>query len=123
MDLKPEAFGIPEVTELPLHAEHARRLAAVLDSPAEPQEGDTLPALWHWAFGTPTERTRALGPDGHPLIPPGGPSQGLPRRMWAGGRVRILGGLTLLRFSEGAKSIDDEQFDQLLPEPEPKQEQ
>lgn len=35
----------------------------------------------------------------------------------------ILGGLTLLRFSERAGAIDDEQFDQLLPEPEPEQEQ
>ncbi len=95
MDLKPADFGIPETTGLPLHAEHARKVAAVLDSPLDLRDGDPLPVLWHWTFGTPTAATRDLGPDGHPLIPPGGPSEGLPRRMWAGGRVRVLGALTL----------------------------
>ncbi|GAA0957964.1 hypothetical protein [Actinocorallia libanotica] len=95
MDLEPADFGIPETTELPLHAEHARKVAAVLDSPLDPQDGDPLPALWHWTFGTPTAPTRDLGPDGHPRIPPGGPAEGLPRRMWAGGRGRVLGTLTL----------------------------
>jgi len=95
LDLAPADFGIPETTGLPLHAEHARKVAAVLDSPLDPRDGDPLPALWHWAFGTPATPTGGLGPDGHPRIPPGGPAEGLPRRMWAGGRVRILGGLTL----------------------------
>ncbi len=95
MDLEPTDFGIPEVTELPLHTDHARKVAAVLDSPSDLQDGDPLPVLWHWAFGTPTTPTRALGPDGHPEIPPGGPTEGLPRRMWAGGRVQVLGTLRL----------------------------
>ncbi|MEO3783712.1 hypothetical protein ABGB12_10300 [Actinocorallia sp. B10E7] len=95
MDLEPADFGIPEVTELPLHTDHARKVAAVLDNRSELQDGGSLPVLWHWAFGTPTAPTRALGPDGHPEIPPGGPTEGLPRRMWAGGRVRVLGDLRL----------------------------
>ncbi|GAA2731133.1 hypothetical protein [Actinocorallia aurantiaca] len=94
-DLKPTDLGIAEVTELPLHAEHARKVAAVLDNPATLRDGDVLPVLWHWAFGTPEAPTRDLGPDGHPRIPPGGPTEGLPRRMWAGGRVRVLGGLVV----------------------------
>jgi len=83
----PEDFGVPAEVELELPAEHARRLAAVLDSPARPAAGEPLPLLWHWAFGTPDVATSALGPDGHPPLPPGGPSEGLPRRMWAGGHV------------------------------------
>jgi 3-methylfumaryl-CoA hydratase len=83
----PEDFGIPGEAELDLPAEHARRLAAVLDSPARPVTGEPLPLLWHWAFGTPDVPTSALGPDGHPRLPPGGPAEGLPRRMWAGGHV------------------------------------
>ncbi|WP_106401695.1 acyl-CoA dehydrogenase [Actinocorallia populi] len=95
MDPRPADFGIPEVTELRLSTEHARRVAAVLDDPLDPRDGAALPVLWHWAFATPTAPTGDLGPDGHPRIPSGGPTKGLPRRMWAGGRVRVLGDLEL----------------------------
>lgn len=80
-------FGIPAVTEAEVSVEHARRVAAVLDSPAPIRTGGPLPLLWHWAFGTPETPTARLGPDGHPRLPEGGPSAGLTRRMWAGGRV------------------------------------
>lgn len=95
MDLAPADFGIPETTELPLHAEHASKVAAALDVPRDLKDGDPLPVLWHWAFGTPEAPTRDLGPDGHPRIPPGGPAEGLPRRMWAGGRVKVHAPLPL----------------------------
>lgn len=84
-------IGIAEVATSALPAEHAARLAMVLDAPDELGSGDPLPFLWHWAFFTPSAPTASLRPDGHPADPGDGgrhPIAGLPRRMWAGGRVR-----------------------------------
>lgn len=68
----------------------ARGLAATLDGPAV-GEGGELPPLWHWALFQDWVRPDGLGPDGHPkrggFLPP---VHDLPRRMWAGGRVRFL---------------------------------
>ncbi|RUP24396.1 MAG: acyl-CoA dehydrogenase [Curvibacter sp.] len=64
-------------------------LSATLDrdDPA-PQPGTALPPLWHWLYFLPQVRQSGLGPDGHPhrggFLPP----VPLPRRMWAGGRLR-----------------------------------
>jgi hydroxyacyl-ACP dehydratase HTD2-like protein with hotdog domain len=68
-------------------AEHTARVAATLDV-AAPVEGQPLPLLWHWAFFTPTAPSAGLGADGHPRIGAEAATTGLPRRMWAGGRVR-----------------------------------
>jgi len=66
------------------------RLAATLGVPTP----DTLPPLWHWALFQEWVPPEALGPDGHParggFLPP---VHDLPRRMWAGGEVRVLGPL------------------------------
>ena len=49
-----------------------------------------LPLLWHWTLFQDWVTPDAIGPDGHPrrggFLPP---LQDLPRRMWAGGRVRV----------------------------------
>ena len=65
-------------------------LAATLDrdDPA-PKAGDALPPLWHWLYFLPTARHRQLGPDGHPKRGGFLPPVELPRRMWAGGRLRF----------------------------------
>ncbi|RAY16274.1 acyl-CoA dehydrogenase [Actinomadura craniellae] len=88
---EPTDFGVPPLRELEVSGEQARRLAAVLDDPAGPElaPGRPLPALWHWALGTPETSTTMLGPDGHPRLPSCGPAAGFPRRMWAGGRVEV----------------------------------
>ena len=69
----------------------AEGLAATLDVPLP--EGD-LPPLWHWVLFQDWRPASGLGEDGHPrrggFLPP---VHDLPRRMWAGGRVRFLGGL------------------------------
>ena len=67
----------------------AEKLAAALDLEAIPGGGAVLPALWHWMFFNAVERRQNLGRDGHPK--PGGflPDTGLPRRMWAGGRLQF----------------------------------
>jgi 3-methylfumaryl-CoA hydratase len=64
-------------------------LAAVLDR-SEPEEmGNVVPPLWHWLFYSPIARQSELGVDGHPgrggFLPP----VPLPRRMWAGSRLRF----------------------------------
>lgn len=67
-----------------------RRLLATLDDADTQLEiGDPLPPLWHWLFFLPDAPQRELGADGHP--PRGGfmPPVPLPRRMWAGGRLRF----------------------------------
>jgi len=52
---------------------------------------DRLPPLWHWMLFQDWVLPDRLGPDGHPkrggFLPP---VHDLPRRMWAGGRVRFL---------------------------------
>ena len=57
------------------------------DDPA-PVAGDALPALWHWLYFLPQHRHSALGPDGHARRGGFLPPVPLPRRMWAGGRLR-----------------------------------
>ena len=71
-----------------------RLMRATLDlAPAEPTA--ELPPLWHWLYFLPGERQSNIGVDGHPnrggFLPP----VTLPRRMWAGGRLRFLRALPL----------------------------
>jgi hydroxyacyl-ACP dehydratase HTD2-like protein with hotdog domain len=66
------------------------RIAATLGVPVP----DALPPLWHWTLFQQWVPPEELGPDGHPrrggFLPP---VHDLPRRMWAGGRVRFLAAL------------------------------
>src|SRR5256885_4123014 len=64
-------------------------LSATLDREApEPADGTALPPLWHWMYFLPHARQSELGPDGHPRRGGFLPPVPLPRRMWAGGRLR-----------------------------------
>ena len=67
-----------------------RQLAATLGDDARLLEPDAapLPAGWHWAYFNPLEAQSSLGPDGHPPRGDFLPPVELPRRMWAGGRLR-----------------------------------
>ena len=64
-------------------------LSATLDrdDPA-PAPGTTVPPLWHWLYFLPHARQSEIGPDGHPQRGGFLPPAPLPRRMWAGGRLR-----------------------------------
>ncbi|MFT4267548.1 MAG: MaoC family dehydratase N-terminal domain-containing protein [Xenophilus sp.] len=64
-------------------------LSATLDrdDPA-PAEGTALPPLWHWLYFLPHARQSEIGADGHPKRGGFLPPVPLPRRMWAGGRLR-----------------------------------
>lgn len=68
----------------------ARGMAALLDrSPEAFGPGTALPPCWHWLyFREPVPRSQ-LGPDGHEERGEFLPPVSLPRRMWAGGRLRV----------------------------------
>lgn len=65
-------------------------MAATLDLERAPVAGDALPPGWQWLFFNPKARRSALGVDGHPARGGFLPPVELPRRMWAGSRIRYL---------------------------------
>lgn len=73
------------------------RLAATLDHATPPWRTNVLPPLGHWLFFLPRARQAALGSDGHPARTDDGllPNVDLPRRMWAGSRIRFLSDIPL----------------------------
>jgi 3-methylfumaryl-CoA hydratase len=66
----------------------ALHAALELDGPP-PGHGDALPPFFHQVYFWDARPPSALGRDGHPRV--GGliPDTGLPRRMWAGGRLEF----------------------------------
>ncbi|HEY2134011.1 MAG TPA: MaoC family dehydratase N-terminal domain-containing protein [Acetobacteraceae bacterium] len=79
------------VTPVPVAA-----LSATLDrDDPSPRPGDPLPPLWHWLYFLPLHRQSELGPDGHARRGGFVPPVPLPRRMWAGGRLRFLAPLRI----------------------------
>lgn len=53
----------------------------------EPKPGDAIPPGWHWLYFLEARPASELGQDGHPRVGGFLPVTGLPRRMWAGGRI------------------------------------
>jgi 3-methylfumaryl-CoA hydratase len=76
-----------------LSVAHARAVAAMLDLPPDAAADAPLPPLWHWFYFPAVARASELGEDGHPRRGGFLPPVALPRRMWAGGRVRFPGAL------------------------------
>ncbi len=70
-------------------------LAATLDLEHAPAPGDPLPPGWQWIFFNPVARQSALAEDGHPRRGGFLPPIELPRRMWAGSRIRYLSALAV----------------------------
>jgi 3-methylfumaryl-CoA hydratase len=68
----------------------AAAMAATLDHMQAPGLGAPLPYLWHWLYFTPRAPQSELGADGHPRLGDFMPPIPLPRRMWAGGRLRFM---------------------------------
>ena len=85
-------IGRSEIAEDTADPARLARLAATLDRSGPPWVGDVLPPLGHWLCFQPDAPQSALGEDGHPLRTGGGllPEIDLPRRMWAGSRIRFL---------------------------------
>jgi 3-methylfumaryl-CoA hydratase len=64
-------------------------LAATLDDPRSYPAGSDLPTGWHWILFHTVVPTGTLTVDGHAPRGPFLPPVKLPRRMWAGGRLRL----------------------------------
>jgi len=81
--------GKSETLSDTLTATPVAALSATLDrdDPA-PAAGTAVPPLWHWLYFLPHARQSEIGPDGHPKRGGFLPPVPLPRRMWAGGRLR-----------------------------------
>ena len=84
--------GKTEILSDDITAAPVRALSATLDrDDSAPVAGLTvLPPLWHWLYFLPKQRQSEIGPDGHPKRGGFLPPVPLPRRMWAGGRLRWL---------------------------------
>jgi 3-methylfumaryl-CoA hydratase len=65
-------------------------LAALLDYPAPPWPPGIAPPLGHFLAFPPMAPQSSLGADGHPVASGILPAIDLPRRMWAGSRIRFL---------------------------------
>lgn len=100
-DLTLEDLGVPAFTQVELTVDHARQIAATLDSDAPIRAGEPLPTLWHWAYFTPNAPTATLGIDGHPRLLSSRLAD-FPRRMWGAGTVTWRGDL---RFGESATRV------------------
>ncbi len=76
------------------HDDVSARLIAGMAATLGVDIPDVLPPLWHWMLFQDWVQPDQIGPDGHPrrggFLPP---VRHLPRRMWAGGRLRLLGDL------------------------------
>lgn len=83
-------IGREEAHVARIEAGTARAMAATLDLDAAPATGEPLPPGWQWLFFNPTVRRSGLGADGHPQRGGFLPPIALPRRMWAGSRIRYL---------------------------------
>jgi 3-methylfumaryl-CoA hydratase len=70
-------------------------LRATLNHDTPSAAGDALAPLWHWIFFRPTVAQALIADDGHPKKGDFLPDLGLPRRMWAGGRLRFLAPVTI----------------------------
>ena len=77
-----------EITDT-LHLSVCEHMAALVGSPTI-NANDTLPPLWHWLFFHAVTNSAELGDDGHPAKGGFLPPVSLPRRMWAGGRLRFF---------------------------------
>ncbi|WP_066272032.1 FAS1-like dehydratase domain-containing protein [Hydrogenophaga palleronii] len=87
-----------EITAVPFAA-----LSATLDHrDIAVAPGTPLPPLWHWLYFLPRARQSELGEDGHPRLGGFLPPVPLPRRMWAGGRLRWF---SPLRIGESVRRI------------------
>ncbi len=83
-------------------------LAATLNWEGDiPGMGDPVPPAAHWLYFLDTTPQSGLGYDGHPekggFLPP----MPLPRRMWAGGRIRFAADLCIGETAKRVSTIKD----------------
>lgn len=73
-----------------LEASRTNALLAALGETRRVADGDSLPYLHHWLYFWNVQPPSGLGVDGHPAKGGFLPPIPLPRRMWAGGRLKFL---------------------------------
>jgi len=78
-----------------LEPTRSNALRAALGQGGALTAGDDLPLLHHWLYFWNVLPPAGLGPDGHPAKGGFLPPVPLPRRMWAGGRLKFLAPLHL----------------------------
>lgn len=89
-------IGRTETRSDVLSAAPVAALSASLDyEHSRAQVGDALPACWHWLYFQEFVPASGLAGDGHALRGGFLPPVALPRRMWAGSRLRFVAPLTL----------------------------
>ncbi len=86
-------IGREEERSEPILGAVVEAMAATLDLERSPQTGEALPPGWQWLFFNPVVRRNVLSIDGHPRRGGFLPPIELPRRMWAGSRIRYLADL------------------------------
>ncbi len=77
------------VTDLIAPAPLAAAAATLDDAVSSFPDGAAVPPLWHWFYFLPHAPQSQLGPDGHPRRGGFMPPIELPRRMFAGARMRF----------------------------------
>ncbi len=88
----------------------ARALQAALALEVDAEVGAPLPPFFHQIYFWDPQPPAILGRDGHPQVGSGlVPDMGLPRRMWAGGRLTfdapLLAGIPAVRHSRVLRAL------------------
>lgn len=91
-----DPIGKSRVADEPLVTSRAAALKAALGKNGSPlADGASLPPFWHHIYFWDAQPPELLGRDGHPKVGGFIPDTGLPRRMWAGGKLAFLAPLIL----------------------------
>ncbi len=89
-------IGRSEIVEDLVTPRLMRDYAAMMDHEGSDDIAPLIaPLAIHWCLAPPAANTTTLGSDGHPARGGFLPPVPLPRRMWAGGRLRLVGRLHL----------------------------
>src|ERR1700739_3327147 len=98
-------IGRTQDVEEIIFPERVANMAAALDLEVAPKPGDALPPGWHWAFFNGFVRPGKVGEDGHAQRGGFLPPVPLPRRMWAGGRLKFSGALKVGELAKRRSEI------------------
>lgn len=107
-----EWIGKSETAEERADAGRMHGLAALLDKPGVPKEGDAIGPMGNWCYFTPRVPASEIGPDGHPARGGFMPPVPLPRRMFGGFRATYHKPLIIGEMMQREARITDVQIKQ-----------
>lgn len=90
----------------------AKLMSTLFENNIEISDKSALAPLWHWLYFPTHAPLSELGEDGHPKLGDFIPPVGLPRRMWAGGRLEFFKNLTIGSEVVRCSTIKDAKFKQ-----------